>query len=700
MRAGKACARTCNRFWVRQFSQPPGDPAQLHVLLADYEKRVLAEQELRKLAELRFLAAEQRTYLAKQRAYLAEQWTFDTQFRAVSARSSAATTSNFDRRGTPRSIVSSIDDVFAGIPPATDGGVATSHMWAAFVASQQKEWTPPKSTVIDENRDTHPTLARLFDAAMPSHLRLWKGVVARDDILSHAEFRPDLAATSARDSAYSTFGAVVIADVKPLGDIVSAVNQVCSYLRRRVYKLWRECVDQGENGDWVFALGVATDGNSVVFIRVGSGAPHAGGSFADAVPFPTIVTSAMPLLEWDFRSPNGYMLPLGASPPEGFSALVRLFNAPVDRLGDGAPLDSLCASVRWVDTIQGVAGPESLERLQFGTRLGCGGSSDAYLCEGTSVLSVTGDGLSEPMTRDGSAILPVEELLQGSSLPSHSGLVVKVARTATDEVTRSFAAEQAALLKLRASAALGLVPTLLGIGSRTGTGTHDRSADVSDSGHEPERLRPLLLLQPHGLPVATWVDGRVSAALARLPPSTPASVALASAAAVRRVCARTVVLRVLHALASAHAEGIAHCDVRPANFVIEGDAAVLIDWGSSCALGSNAKNSGVPAYAAIGVFWRATCVAHPSLDVAGALYSWLSIAFGPECVAPWFDPKRDDDAMYEMRYRWITKHSSTDASVAAVAVILNMDTTFSTGAAPTSMFSAALALPVLSSESS
>ena len=673
MRAGKACARTCNRFWVRQFSQPPGDPAQLQVLLA-------AEQKLRELAE--------------QRTYLAEQRTYDTQFRAVSGWFQNVDTF---RRGAPQPIVSSIDEIFAGIPPATDGGVAASHMWAAFVASQLREWAPPKSTVIDENRDMHPTLARLFDAAMPSYLRLWKGVVARDDILSHPEVRPDLAVTSARDGAYSTFGAVVIADVKPLGDIVCAVNRACIYLRRRVYKLWRECVDQGENGGRVFALGIATDGDSVVFIRVSSGAPQAGGSFADAVPFPTIVTSAMPLLEWDFRSPDGYMLPLGASPPEGFSALVRLFNAPVDQLGDGAPLDSLCASVRWLDGIQGVAGPESLERLQLGARLGCGGSSDAYMCEGTSVLSVAVDGSSEPMARDGSAILPMEELLQGSSLPSRPDLVVKVARTATDEVTRSFAAEQAALLKLRASAAVGLVPTLLGIGYRTGTGTHDRSAGISDLGREPERLRPLLLLQPHGVPVPAWVGGRVSAALARLPPSTPASVALASAAAVRRACARTVVLRVLNALASAHAEGVVHCDVRPANIVIEGDAAVLIDWGSSCALGSNAKNSGVPAYAAIGVFRQATCVAHPSLDVAGALYSWLSIAFGPECVAPWFDPNRDDDAMYEMRYRWMTTHSSTDASVAAVAAILKMDTTFAAGAARTPMFSAARAL--LSSES-
>ena len=105
----------------------------------------------------------------------------------------------------------------------------------------------------------------------------------------------------------------------------------------------------------LFVLGVATDGVTVALVRVSSGAPAAGGSFAHASPCPAFVTKAMPLLEWDFRSTSGYKLPVGAPPPAGFVALARLLNAPPAALGDGAPLASLRVAVRWLLPIEQVA---------------------------------------------------------------------------------------------------------------------------------------------------------------------------------------------------------------------------------------------------------------------------------------------------------------------------------------------------------
>jgi hypothetical protein len=80
-----------------------------------------------------------------------------------------------------------------------------------------------------------------------------------------------------------------------------------------------------------------------------------------------------------------------------------------------------------------------------------------------------------------------------------------------------------------------------------------------------------------------------------------------------------------------------HCDVRPANIVIVGDAAVLVDWGCSCACGDNARGRGVAAYADARIFAPTTTSfsARPSQDVAGALYTWAAIACDAGCAAPW-----------------------------------------------------------------
>jgi serine/threonine protein kinase len=127
--------------------------------------------------------------------------------------------------------------------------------------------------------------------------------------------------------------------------------------------------------------------------------------------------------------------------------------------------------------------------------------------------------------------------------------------------------------------------------------------------------------------VQQWVCAQQAEALLLLPPSALGTAAeLAVAATVRRACACKVASGVLDALAAAHAVGIAHCDVRPANVVIaDGGTPVLIDWGSSCALGESVHYRCVPAYASDRVC-RGEVVAHPLIDVVGALYTWVSIA--------------------------------------------------------------------------
>ncbi len=67
----------------------------------------------------------------------------------------------------------------------------------------------------------------------------------------------------------------------------------------------------------------------------------------------------------------------------------------------------------------------------------------------------------------------------------------------------------------------------------------------------------------------------------------------------RVALANRVVGTVLRTLRAVHAADIVHCDVRPANIVMgrNGDA-YLVDWGLSCARGTNATRCGVAAYAA------------------------------------------------------------------------------------------------------
>jgi hypothetical protein len=115
--------------------------------------------------------------------------------------------------------------------------------------------------------------------------------------------------------------------------------------------------------------------------------------------------------------------------------------------------------------------------------------------------------------------------------------------------------------------------------------------------------------------------------------------------------ANTVVGAVLRTLRGAHAAGIMHCDVRPANIVLKDGAVYLVDWGLSRKERDNARSQGVAAYAAPGVFTnKSTYTARPAMDVCGALCTWIAIVHGGASVeVPWVTGSVD-------RHDWLTNH--------------------------------------------
>jgi hypothetical protein len=142
--------------------------------------------------------------------------------------------------------------------------------------------------------------------------------------------------------------------------------------------------------------------------------------------------------------------------------------------------------------------------------------------------------------------------------------------------------------------------------------------------------------------------------------------------AARVKLANVVVGAVLRTLEVAHAAGIIHCDVRPANIVLVIDprsravTAYLVDWGLSHNAGDNAVHHGVPAYAAPGVFSNASSYdARPAMDVCGALCTWIAIVHGGASVeVPWLIATADG-MIAEVRRQWLDENSKL-VGVAAV----------------------------------
>lgn len=503
-------------------------------------------------------------------------------------------------------------------------GIDIDAAWRGFVDAHAREWAPPTGN-FKENAHVHPTVERVLAAVVPrAALRVWRRRSAEDDVCG-SDIEPDFSLTTARDAAPALLAALVVVEVKlPVrGGLAYAESQTRIYLRRRLYRACCDLDARGERLDWAFAMGVATDGVSLSLVYMRSGAPAPGDSFVDATPCPVSVSEALPLFPgWDFRAP--LVLPATA-PPAGFVALARLCATAPGELGVGTPLSAhLRADVVWA-VRGGAAEPCELE---LGDRLGCGGSSDVYACAAPAAAAAAGS----------------------------TGLFAKVPRFVTSAVRAAFDAEATSLFELRAAADSGLVPTLVGVGERS------RAADK----YMADRVGawPLLVLQPCGMPLAEWVGSRAATAAV--------GGGLVGAARERRACADAVAVRLLDALTAVHDAGWIHCDVRPHNIVVVGDAAggaMLVDFGCAARRSDASAGRGVPAFAARGVFLQDSYAARPAQDAVGALLTWVAVAYGAGCAAPWLegvDAFTDALVVVAARDDWLRRRSDDDAALGHV----------------------------------
>jgi hypothetical protein len=259
-----------------------------------------------------------------------------------------------------------------------------------------------------------------------------------------------------------------MAEAKLPGFIKEAARQARTYLRRRMYKLCCEADARGDAMDGLFAYGVATDGVHVVIARMRSGAPGPGASFSGAAPCPVEETAPLPLLGgWDFCAPppNFALEP----PPEGFSALLRLF-ASHQLLAGGGALERLCARLHQCGPGAAGGGGQGGEVvIQLGERLGCGGTSDVY-----AVSSIdAGGGGGGGGGGDGGG--------GGGGGPPAEGTVLKVARHASARVVSDFFSERAVLEELaaRGAAVAGLVPLCVAHGERARDALHARAVEAA-----------------------------------------------------------------------------------------------------------------------------------------------------------------------------------------------------------------------------
>ena len=374
--------------------------------------------------------------------------------------------------------------------------------------------------------------------------------------------------------------------------------------------MYRLCCERDARGEAIHDLtvfGVALDGRSVQLLRMTSGAPLPGCSFAAATPCPVQRSPILPLLPWDW---------MGEAPPEpppapslGFCALSALLCIASAASAAEAPLEVLRAALQLQD--QGdapvvAAGDAPLTTLRLSLRLGRGGSSDVYAAS------------AEP---------------GGAARGAGSALVVKLPRWSSKAVEFNFERERSALVAARAHAAAG--------------------ADAAAAASLPQCLAhgwlpilrgaraapwPLLVLQPLGVPLAEWVaqrcGGHAGAALLRMQCATQAAAG----------CAR--------ALRAAHAAGWVHCDLRPSNIVVRSEtgSAVLVDWGSAQRAGEDCLGEGVAVFAHERMRGSSSCRAHDGLDACALLLTWVAIAWHERCEAPWGDRL---PGLFDDRWQWL-----------------------------------------------
>jgi len=636
---------------------------------------VQLEQEL---AATQARAAADRLAFEGERRVL-EKSLFIERMQAISSSSSNESGSGTDvhRRGASSPETVPLDALLEGY---AEGTLRALPAWKAAIAAQT--YLPMQPERLDENRDLHPLVQPFFVAAVSAtkSLKLWSNVVTADDI-DKAEVKPDFTVTHIREALPSLLSACLLVEVKHPRKMSHAIEQTCSYLRRQVYKAFREANDRGEEGSLseIHAWGVATDGCSIRLLRLSSGAPKVGGSYAGASPCPVQMTPVLGFLDWGWEQsrqgpPSGHPMSLG------FAALVRLLSAMEDTsLPWKQPLISLSTVVRDFhgedllveapaaaavcaallgNFAKGVHGPPALLHLTRHLRLGCGGSSDAYECSagGQAVGGEEGEEGEGEGGADGGA-------------EGRPRFVLKVPRACTKDVLECFERECTALRALKHAGARGLVPVLLGRGARA----------LADSAYVPELEGgqsdwPVLLLHPVGRSLEAWM-GEAVANEKRGGDGGGGGGGTVTTVVARMRCATTVAQRVSVALRAAHDAGLIHCDLRPSNLAVasgSGEVFVL-DWGLARQVGKPAKGVGVGAFSSERAFDVSTnkYPAAPALDALAVLYTWLSLAFNSTCSAPWGRERGSDAKMHACRREWIAHKRTSHVAVEAVAAAID-----------------------------
>ena len=307
----------------------------------------------------------------------AEKDGFFFRMRGMCSSSAADSASSADeaQRGALRAVevpLTAFIDGAGGLPGDTAKRAAAA-AWAAFRAAHSNEWIPPCSKTVGENRHVHPTIERLLRPLVPDYLRLWCNAITVDDE-ARAEIKPDFTFSHMRDAMPSLIGGVLFVEVKLPGDFERAKLQAIIYARRRIFKLYCECLARSEPLHMLQAFALATDGSQMAIVRVRSGAPPPGGSFAAATPCPAEFSAGLQLLgAWDFKVPP--VLP--TAPPAAIHALLQFLAQRQVLLGPGVPM----TSVRVELTREGKQGSPELLMPPLLLRLGLGGTSDAYLCD-------------------------------------------------------------------------------------------------------------------------------------------------------------------------------------------------------------------------------------------------------------------------------------------------------------------------------
>jgi hypothetical protein len=483
--------------------------------------------------------------------------------------------------GVPSPVVVSLDTLFAGFPPADDA--TTRACWQRFctavlatLPSLAQVVSPEAFAVALEGKLVTPLLAAALDALARepafADKRLWR---ERPWVESLASVEPDFVLTHRREALPAVLSTLFVLEVKPWGSsggrLERAARQAGGYCRRALYRAFRELADRGASQSELSALSLlcaGSTGDSITFIRVCSGAP-ASGSYRGAVPCPSVQTLPLPLLA---GLDSGQ---LSVEPPAGFAALMRVLSAPATQLG--GPLTVPLDRVQLAQPCVLADGTVLRGALRLGTRLGRGGSCDAY--------SVENDALAHA--------------------------VLKLPRCASTAVSCQLDAEVTALSLLR-SAGSPHLPALLGAATR--------ALDAPPAPREPWRM---LFLAPRGQLAAQRCIGTEQC----------------RAAAASRVMAHLLaVLRLVHSAGLAHCD-VRPDNVLAVDEPMgeaPGWRAVLVDFGLARSIGEDARGLGVATFAPTPAAGAQRLPASPALHLQAAAYTWAALAGGePPGTPPW-----------------------------------------------------------------